>query len=92
MYRYVDFAVGRIHIYIYIDGCVEGTRKLGNVDRVVVTHTCMYRWMIHLWVYIPFLELSHHPGIFGTRYLIEPDKPMTETVREDLRITLFPHQ
>ena len=50
----------------------------------------MYRWMIHLWAY-PIGDIYFPPPRY-VRYLIEPDMPMTETLRGPPDHSLFPHR
>ena len=57
---------------------------LGNVDRMVVTHVSMED---------PTVGISHRGTFLSpwhVRYLVEPDVPMTETVRGPPDHSLFP--
>ena len=62
-------------LFVFIKAVFGGGHKLGNVDRMVVTHVS---------VDDPTVGISHRgtfPSPRHIRYLIEPDMFMTETVR-----------
>ena len=63
-------------LFVFIKAVFGGGHKLGNVDRMVVTHVS---------VDDPTVGISHRgtfPSPWHIRYSVEPDTPLTETARE----------
>ena len=63
-----------------------GGLRLGNADRTVVTHVSMDDPLVGI------SHRGHFPPPRYVRYLIEPDMPMTETLRGPPDHSLFPHR